>query len=444
VRLGFNSKRDSSASQGTDTEMAKRDHERLYRPPRRLVVRLFNSVVGLLDRLRSTIAFTLTPSEAIRIASKTTGVSDFSCPEFGKPLQMFCDETLNPQLTPLGRWGLRSQIIGRVATRINIEKALRADPALVNEPVENPWFILGLPRSGTTLLQRLLAQDPEHRALLFWEGIAPIPQRPQDTAPRGIGMAKFVVGFANFMAPDLKAKHELGAELPEECRLLLGNSLLGSTLWGATQNFYDWFAAVDKTPAFRLHKIQLQYLQRHAAKRRWVLKDPEHLLDLEYLLAAYPDARIIKLHRDPLEVLPSTASLITTLEGMSVREVDKYEAGRGAYDSAMQMCFSRFNTQQGSDELTAQGVRFVDVRYVDLMSDPIGTVAAIYAQFDCKLSDAAKVRMRTYLQHNSHRKHGAHRYTLEEFGLDAATIREKFAPYVERYVSSPRTTSMRA
>ena len=408
-----------------------------YRPAQRTPYRLFNTLVSLIDRLRSQPTFVATPKDVLRAASKITGVGDFDCPEFGEPLQMFCDETTNPRLSAFGRLGVKQGVISRVVNRLNIEKALRADPDIVNESLKKPWFVMGLPRSGTTLLQRLLAQDPNHRALKFWEGITPFPRNARDTVQRRMAAAKFFVRATNYMAPDLKAKHEIGADLPEECRLLLAQSLVCTTMWGASEKFNEWYSKVDRTRAFQLHKIQLQYLQRHCPKRTWVLKDPEHLSNLDYLLKTYPDACIVKLHRDPVEVLPSTASLQTTLEGISVREVDTHEIGRNVFEDAKATCYSRFNTRSGSDELAARGVLFIDVRYIDLMADPIATVAGIYKRFGTEFTNDAKTAMQIYLRNNPQKKHGAHRYSLEEFGLDPNIIQKEFADYVDRYITNP-------
>jgi len=408
-----------------------------YRPTLRLPIRFANSVFALLDRLRSKIAFATDREAAIRIASTISGVSDFDCEELGEPLQMLCDTISDPRMTPMGRLQRKVEIILRVTNRLYIEKALRADPDIEKEPIEKPWFVMGLPRTGTTLLHRLLAQDPQHRAPLMWEGMAAFPRGPHDTARRRINKVKVVTRFSHYLAPELRAKHELGAELPEECKFLLANSVLGTSLMGATEKFNDWFWALDKTRAYQLHKLQLQYLQRNSLKKTWILKDPDHLLNLEWLLKVYPDARIIKLHRNPIEVLPSAASLLATLESAFLREVNMHGVGRNTCDYAKRSCYSPFNTKEGTDNLVARGVRFVDIRYTDLIADPLTTVAGIYANFGHEFTEDAQHKMSSYLQQNSQQRHGAHRYTLEKFGLGQTTIRAEFDSYVDQFVTRP-------
>jgi hypothetical protein len=405
-----------------------------YRPRPRWPCSLFNGFFDFVDRLRSRPTFSITRDEAIRAAATISGVTDFDCDEFHEPLEMWCRETGEAHLTPFGRFSSRSSLISTVAKRLYIEKALRDEPALTSEPLQKPWFVTGLPRTGTTLMQRLLAQDPLHRAPLMWEVSLPFPYGKFRTARQRIEATKSLIATVNYLLPQLQSKHEIGAELPDECWYLLINSLIAGSPFGKTPEFNAWFWALDKTRAFELHKIQLQYLQLHSPKKRWILKDPNHILNLDYLLKVYPDARIIKLHRDPIEVLPSTASLWVTVDEHAVREIDLRSYGGYAFDYAKSVCFSPSNTQAGTDELLARGVQTIDIKYADFVADPVATVAHIYERFDCDFAEAARDRMQAYLRDNRQDKHGPHRYAPEHFGIDKERVRHEFAPYVDRYL----------
>jgi hypothetical protein len=406
-----------------------------YRPSVRWPFMLFNGAVGGLDRLRSQPTFSISRDEVLRQAARATGITDLDTWELGEPLQRWCDSLRDPGLTPVGRWLSKASIVSAVTNRLRIERLLRDDPAIRDEPLHQPWFVMGLPRSGTTLLHRLLAQDPEHRAPLFWEVSYPFPRGPRDLGPRRLAAARRMTRLYRYALPDMRTKHETDAESAEECRLLLSNSLVREGHeWFMTKDFDQEIWSAARTRAYQLHRIQLQYLQRNRPPKKWVLKDPAHIFNLRWLLDVYPDACIIKLHRDPVEALPSLASLVTSRMQYGLREVDLQAIGQQCHYYASLTCFAHFNTQEGSDELAARGVRFIDVKYPDLMSDPIATVAGIYARFDRDLTAQARRRMQSYMDSNPKTRFGTHRYALLDFGLDEANLRETFAPYVQRYL----------
>lgn len=251
-------------------------------------VRSFNTLVRFLDNARSRYAFSIEPMEVLRIAAKRSGLVGFHCQEFDEPLSRLCNTLKDPHRSPLGRLQRKSQIVAHVTNRLLIEKALRADPNLIREPIDHPWFVMGLPRSGMTLLHRLLACDPANRAPLLWEASFPLPRHDRDTAARRLKEVDRGVRFMQRMSRKSGQMHELGAALPEECGLLLANGLTAGPWLGGPDDFNKWFYACDKTRAYELHKIQLQILQRSCEPKRWVLKAPEHLLNIKWLLKVYP------------------------------------------------------------------------------------------------------------------------------------------------------------
>jgi len=391
--------------------------------------------VDAVDRLRSKPTFSISREEVLRRAQRATNIIDLDAWELGEPLLKWCDSLLDPGLTPLGRCMKKASIVSAVTNRLRIERLLRDDPLIQAEPVQSPWFVMGLPRSGTTLLHRLLAQDPRHRAPLFWEVTYPFPRGPRDIGPRRLASARRITRLYRYAQPEMRIKHETQADSPEECRQLLNNSLVREGIeWFMTREFDQDIWSAARARAYQLHKTQLQYLQRNQPPRTWVLKDPAHLFNLRWLLEVYPDACIIKLHRDPLEALPSLASLVTSLARYGLREVDLNAIGQQCQYYADLTCFSYFNTQQGSDELAALGVRVVDVRYTDLVSDPIKTLESIYARFDREITPDARGHMQSYIEAHPRDRFGSHRYRLSDFGLDESRLRESFAPYVQRYL----------
>jgi hypothetical protein len=362
---------------------------------------------------------------------------DFDISEFREPLRRLCELILQADFTPFYRRTLRQGIIGRATNRLSIEKGLRSDPDILTEPITAPWFVTGLPRTGTTLLHRLLAQDPDNRAPLYWETIAPFPTGERDTPERRKRNVSAMLRLAHFYAPALKAKHEVAVALPEECNELLANSLVGGFWLSRSSEFAAWLRATDKTPAYRLHKIQLQYLQRHSPRRTWVLKAPSHVNNMNWLHRVYPDARIIHLHRDPAEVVGSMASLFYSLSCLAFSRPDAHESGALVFQYIKETSCLGFNSRQGRMQYRDSGLRIADVRYCDLMSDPVGVIERIYSRFGRRLSEAARTRMMGYSRDNARHKHGVHEYSLERFGLDRSVVREGCAAYMEEYLARP-------
>jgi hypothetical protein len=394
-------------------------------------LRFVNFMLSLRERAGGAPGFSMSAEKAVQRAMKETGLSDFGAEDIQQPLRMLCDAiTLPPLMTPLGRLTWRSNIVRRLKSRLYLEDELKRDPTLATEEIHRPWFVLGLPRSGTTLLHRLLAQDPARRAPLFWETMSRVSVNQRDAPVQCVKETERLVRALNYMAPSLKAIHEFGAELPEECNELLAAGLVSGVWISRSAQVRSWLASQSSHGSYRLHKLQLQILQRNQPKRGWVLKSPLHLSNLRSLLAVYPDACIVQTHRDPAEVLPSFASLIASLLGLAYSKVDMREIGQLAYDGALEML------SEGARVRSLSGTRhcFVDVQYSDLVKNPMEVVKRIYDAIGVELSDDAVARMRSFLNDNSQNKFGRHRYSLEEFGLDAQRIREGFAAYIEQFL----------
>jgi sulfotransferase family protein len=230
------------------------------------------------------------------------------------------------------------------------------------------------------------------------------------------------------VAPELQAIHEFGVDLPEECAEFLASSLRGGIWINRCEVVRRWLQAQDHNEAYEFHKRHLQILQHGCPRRRWVLKSPVHLSSLASLLRTYPDAGIIQTHRDPADVLPSLASLLATLQSMSYGEVDPVEVGREVFEDSRHIAYTAMR------ERSAMNSSFVDVRYQDLVKDPLAVIAWIYETFGVSLSDEAAGRMRAFLRGNGQHKLGRHRYSLEEFGLEKPAVRDAFREYVAQYL----------
>jgi hypothetical protein len=327
-------------------------------------------------------------------------------------------------------------LISHLTNRLCIRHELKENPEILKEEIHRPLFITGMPRSGSTLLQRLFSTDPANRCLYFWEAVRPAPLRrvrSQDPHPR-IAEAKKKLRYMHGMIPDYNTVHPMNPEYPEECFFLFINTFASPEfgLFVRAPQYSDWASCQDRIPVYHYFRNQLQLLQFRSRGERWVLKDPVHVGSLEALLAVFPDACIVHTHRDPLRVVPSTCSLIARLRGMYSDRVDLVSIGQQVIEGT-----SKLLERGAQVRDTANPAQFYDVHYNNLMEDPIGTVRGIYEYCDCRYDDGLEERMRQWLVKNPQGKHGRHRYSLEQFGLGREQVTKQFARYYQRYGITP-------
>jgi hypothetical protein len=291
-----------------------------------------------------------------------------------------------------------------------------------------------MPRTGTTLLHGLLAQDPAARAPLTWEVADPCPA-PQsatfESDPR-IAAARATERDIEKIAPGFLAIHPSGAQLPQECVSLTAPEFV-SMQWEATfavPSYQRWCEAHDHAAVYRWHRAFLQHLQSRHRRERWVLKTPAHLLALDALFAEYPDALIVQTHRAPSQVVASLASLECTLRGAASDGLDPRDQGREAADLIERMLRAGVASRAAHPEREA---RFCDLAYPELVADPIASVRRIYEHFGLATSKAFEARMQRFLADNAADKHGVHKYAPAAFGLDVAELDLRYAFYTQRH-----------
>jgi hypothetical protein len=335
-------------------------------------------------------------------------------------------------LTPAGRYFAREQIVRSLMNRLELHAALAADPDLRQRPLASALVIVGLPRSGTTLLQHLLARDPAHRALRQWEAASPArgPERDE--------MAKTAMDrsfrFLDYLAPDARVLHPVDTLEPTECVTLFSNSLASLELATMHQvpSYLSWCLSSDFDDPYDEYALQLRVLESHEGGTRWLLKSPAHLFWLDRLHQVLPGSRIVQLHRDPLEVLGSFCSLSAVLCGIGSDEVDLKAIG-SRWAPAWAEALRRTERDLGLWPKDC----VVHVDYADLVRDPMNVICGIYDRFGLALGPDVRASMLCYL--NTHRQHdaGVHRYSLAQFGLDAGEEATRFSPYRERSPSGP-------
>jgi len=373
----------------------------------------------------------LAAEELIAQARERTGLDEFGDPVFREGLDVLCDALAAAPLSDLGRMVWRGRLHGHLVSRLRVVDWLERHPATLALEVPAPIFVVGLPRTGTTALSHLLAQDPDTRSLRVWESAQPVP--PPETAsehddPR-IAEAEQGLAAMHQFSPQLAAMHEDTATGPTENHDLLGMSFRTLHFEGMAwiPRYVDWWLACEMQPAYRFMKSALQLLQSRCGPARWHLKSPPDSLFLDAVLAVFPDARFVMTHRDPASVLGSVCSLIHTFHGLTGAPGDPKLLGRAEHDVWV-LAMRRLLAVRAR----VGDARFADVRFHELVADPVRTIARAYQQIGVPFTSAAEQRIAAHAAAHPRGRLGEHRYRLEDWGLDRAGVHAAFAFYTDR------------
>ena len=372
----------------------------------------------------------LIPATLIKRAEAASGLSDWGDVPFGRALGVLCRSGREQRLEGRPLAALEANIIGLLVKRLRLADDRRKYPEIARQKIVNPVFVMGLPRSGTTILHNLLSQDPDNRSPQRWELDDPSP--PPRTAtyltdPRIAVAAEAVARIE----PEFRAMHHMGAQLPEECIQMQTLAFQSLSFWSAIDLplYTDWLLnEADARLSYEFHKQYLQHLQAFAPRTRWVLKAPTHLFWIEELLEVYPDASIVFTHRDPAEVLPSNASLIAFLRSR-VAEPDPKAVGA----EQVKVWSLAVRRAMAARARIADSSRFIDTHYGDFITDPLAVVRRVYSHFAMPMTAKGMAAMGAFMDDNEQGKHGKHVYTAEQFGLDPAAVHRAFADYIATY-----------
>jgi hypothetical protein len=368
-------------------------------------------------------------------ARAATGLDDFGAPGWEEPLERLVSalET-EAQLHVVGRLLSRHDLLRHLSTRLLLVEAARRDPGVADEAVVAPIVVTGAARTGTSILHELLAEDPALRAPYAYEMAYPIPRDGQGREER-IAWAEPEFDLWGDVQPEFLAVHELAAHLPEECLWLMAPDFdIG--FWATCvdiPSFMGWRAFTDPVPVYEYHRSFLQRLQRgDGAARTWVLKSPVHLGRLAALLAVYPDARIIRTHRDPARTVPSTVSTVAMGRWLRSDAVDPIEIAQSV-TGALQMMSNAAAEQRA----TLPAGQVAELQYADLLRDPVAAITRAYEELQVPVAPDLGDRIVAYLDARPQTKYGVHRYRAEDYGLDVDRIRRDFAPYIEEFGIEP-------
>jgi hypothetical protein len=410
------------------------DEALLAEPFRPLPIRAMNALGRGLARL-GVVPISLEEENLLAAARRQKGLDDFGPEDFRPGLRKLIESLESEaRLTLFGRYFARRQLLELLGHRLELADWRTRRPEIAEQRIERPLFIVGLPRTGTTLLYGLLAEDPAHRAPLSWEIDQPSP--PAETAtyetdPR-IASTQARFDQVNQLAPGFQTIHPVGALMPQECIVPTASVFMSLRFQMCfdCERYDDWLLEQDMRPAYEHHRRFLQHMQSRHARERWILKSPGHLGPLDELFDVYPDAMIVQTHRDPIRVIPSVASLEYTMRMVSSDDVDPRRVGRQmlhVWSTLLEQGMASRARHPEREE------RMLDVSMSEIVRDPIACVERIYRHFDLELSDEARDRMRAYLAAHPKDEFGVHRYSLEAFGLEEESVNAVFKGYRERF-----------
>lgn len=376
------------------------------------------------------------------MAAARTGLSDFGDPARQAPLEAYAGALAReswPNMADKARQQAVDFMVHHLGTRLKLQDDRKRHPEIAAQRIVRPFIVVGPPRSGSTLLHTLIDLDPDAVAPEHWICLEPSPPLALGApGPERLERAGARMMSLFDLIPDIFVTHpyiiEEGSGALAECGSdILNMCFTSQQLWCfyRGESYRRYLLEADHTAAMTFHHEFLQHIQWGNSGRHWTLKGSDHMLWLAELAAQYPDAMLIWTHRELSQQLGSLASVQAILAGIMGKPVSPQlhdEVGRLAIE------MQRAAIEKGMRSRDAIGEeRFCDVSYHDVMADPVATVARIYTRFGLAMSEAHAANIRDWLDKNPPTKHGVHKHSPEDFGLDAANINRRFAPYVERF-----------
>ena len=388
----------------------------------------------------------LRSEDLLRAARAGTGLTDFGDDWFLEPLERLSsaldDEA---ELHLAGRLRARAEIQVILQNRLRLIDLWKKEPSVDDEEVRAPIVVTGLGRSGTTLLHELLACDPANRPALLWELVHTVPGAAAPGASRSravrpgpddvdwVGTTHAEITLLDEMVPAFTAMHENGGHLPTECIFAFAHQFSSDIFTGIynVPSYTIWKSGIDQAAIYDWHRRMLQTLQWARRTERWVVKAPSHLSHLPLVFSTYPDVRVVMTHRDPLRVVGSLADTMATLHWMHSNRVAHQDLVEFLC-MGVELQMNAVSKERDSGSLPVDQI--ADVRYRDLVADPVGTVLKLYDGWGLELSDEVLARLKTYVdKRHENRATGEHRYRFEDTGLDLAEHRALVADYQQRF-----------
>ena len=375
-------------------------------------------------------------NEILDQAKSETGLSDLGEPLFFEGLNRLINSINNEaNLNEIGIQAQPIRIQGLLTNRLRFEEDLKKFPEILDQEIIAPIVIVGLPRTGSTMTHRLLASDPNHTAMLWWEGRYPalLPGEKRGDIEARMELGKAEVDAVVAASPEALDIHPWDYKGADEEILLLEHNFLSTVpeSFMALPSYSKWIEEQDHTLAYEDLKKFIQYLQWQnpgREKKRWVLKSPHHLGFIDKMISVFPDAKIIQTHRDPIKTVPSFCSMCANLFEPLTTNFDKVFIGKhwsNKLTRALNHCMNI--SEQHPDN-------FLDLEFLNMIKDPIDEMKKIYEFIGEPFGEKTEVAMEAWREENKHEM-GAHKYSLEEYDLTESQINDNFAKYQQKYIN---------
>ena len=378
-------------------------------------------------------------AKLMEAARRSSGFEDFGEWSFEEPLAVLLRAYVEESnLSAFGRIATKWDTIRCLLNLLRLRDEEKRDPSILNEPIAAPIFILGLPRSGTTFLHNLLAEDQGNLAPRSWQTLFPYPlphQKPGQPDRRAELTAKQYRRFLWF-APELPSLHPLDANAAQECIEITGH-VFRSLRFDTTHyipSYQRWLDEVGHLEAYRFHRRFLQHIQHQSGRGQWMLKSPDHIFALEALHEVYPDARFVFVHRDPMRVLPSVARLTEILRQPFARKIDRIQIGRQVSD---RWELGSKLLVQVADRLRSAPDRVFHIRYKDLVTEPFAMISEMYRHFGLAMTSSGEQGLKSAIAHRPNGGYGQNFYKFEDFGLNPSAERKRYSTYMSYFRMQP-------
>ncbi|HTI74679.1 MAG TPA: sulfotransferase, partial [Mycobacterium sp.] len=362
-------------------------------------------------------------------ATKACGLDDFGVDDdnYREALGVLLDSfRRDADLTEIGSKMNRFFVRNALVARLVSEAAWKQYPQHADVAIERPIFVTGLPRTGTTLIHRLLTADPRHQGLELWLAEFPQPRPPRETWSQNPVFAEMDARFkkAHEEDPDYTGLHFMTPDEVEECWQLLRQSLhsVSYETLAHLPTYSQWLSKQDWTRPYQRHRKNLQLIGLNEPEKRWVLKNPSHLFALDALFATYPDALVVQCHRPAETIMASLCSLAQhTTAGWSNSFVGA-QIGEDALET-WSRGLERFNAVRAEHD----PAQFCDVDYFKFIKDPVASVEDIYRHFDLDFTDSAREAItKSYAESQEGPRAPKHTYSLADYGLTDEQVKERF------------------
>ena len=375
-------------------------------------------------------------NEILDQAKSETGLSDLGEPLFFEGLNRLIDSINNEaNLNEIGIQAQPIRIQGLLTNRLRFEEDLKKFPEILDQKIIAPIVIVGLPRTGSTMTHRLLASDPNHTAMLWWEGRYPalLPGEKRGDIEARMELGKAEVDAVVAASPEALDIHPWDYKGADEEILLLEHNFLSTVpeSFMALPSYSKWIEEQDHTLAYEDLKKFIQYLPWQnpgREKKRWVLKSPHHLGFIDKMISVFPDAKIIQTHRDPIKTVPSFCSMCANLFEPLTTNFDKVFIGKhwsNKLTRALNHCMNIREQHPDND---------LDLEFLNMIKDPIDEMKKIYECIGGPFGEKTEVAMEAWREENKHEM-GAHKYSLEEYDLTESQINDNFAKYQQKYIN---------